>query len=385
MPALPAKSMEKLKSSLLRKKRSISLHPEPTRCPYCSAGEIVKRGTRQKKFERVQLYQCAACKRTFSAERVKGKTIPLAVIFDGLSYYNLGYSPETSCRFLKIKYGLSVDPSSISRWVEEFKDICRYARMRPYAIRRYAPPKVMESVTLYHRQVYTFRYHRAKIELLLEEDFKNEPLYRLKEFLDNVSTECPHQFFQGGLRMSEQKVNFDMSRVVVREKQNFANRLAQLALQAVRNNKERHETLEKFMIANDSVTVAIEVPVYFTPEDLEHMQKVLGFTIPLTLDKILTGHIDILQVRNGAVHILDYKAVARKEKPINQLTFYALALSRLTGLRLYHFKCGWFDQDRYYEFFPLHVVYKKKPRKSGKHQPDQNQQKNRIAAVSPES
>lgn len=33
-------------------------------------------------------------------------------------------------------------------------------------------------------------------------------------------------------------------------------------------------------------------------------------------------------------------------------------LSRLTGLRLYDFKCGWFDEKVYYEFFPLHVVYK---------------------------
>jgi len=44
-------------------------------------------------------------------------------------------------------------------------------------------------------------------------------------------------------------------------------------------------------------------------------------------------------------------------------------LSRLTGLRLYEFKCGWFDSEVYYEFFPLHVVYKKagkkrKPRKT---------------------
>jgi len=42
------------------------------------------------------------------------------------------------------------------------------------------------------------------------------------------------------------------------------------------------------------------------------------------------------------------------------LTIYALALSRLTGLRLFCFKCAWFDEDDYFEFYPLHVVYKKK-------------------------
>lgn len=355
-PVIPSQKISR------RSVRAVVKHSAPARCPYCSAREIVKRGTRQKKFERVQLYRCEACARTFSAGSVKGKTIPLRVIFDGLSYYNLGYSPEASVRFLKLKYGLSIDASSVSRWIEEFKDLCRYSRMRPYALRRWSPGQVMISATLYHRQVYTFRYHPAKLELLLEEDFKNEPLYRLKEFLDNVSVECPHQYFREGVRASEVKAKFDMERVMIREKQNFANRLAGLALQAVQNNKERHEVLERFMLANDSVTVAIEVPVYFTPEDLEHMKTVLGFTIPLTLEKTLTGHIDVVQVRNGAVHILDYKPAARKEQPVNQLTFYALALSRLTGLKLYNFKCAWFDERSYHEFFPLHVVYKKKQR-----------------------
>jgi hypothetical protein len=56
---------------------------------------------------------------------------------------------------------------------------------------------------------------------------------------------------------------------------------------------------------------------------------------------------------------MDYKPSARKVKPQDQLTIYALALSRLTSIRLYHFKCSWFDKENYYEFYPLHVVYKK--------------------------
>jgi hypothetical protein len=47
------------------------------------------------------------------------------------------------------------------------------------------------------------------------------------------------------------------------------------------------------------------------------------------------AHIDILQIRNGRVHILDYKPGAVHERPIAQLMVYALALSRRTGLRLY--------------------------------------------------
>jgi len=31
-------------------------------------------------------------------------------------------------------------------------------------------------------------------------------------------------------------------------------------------------------------------------------------------------------------------------------------------------KCAWFDEKNYYEFFPLHVVYKLKKRKKDKYQ-----------------
>jgi ATP-dependent exoDNAse (exonuclease V) beta subunit len=55
----------------------------------------------------------------------------------------------------------------------------------------------------------------------------------------------------------------------------------------------------------------------------------------------MTGHIDFLQVRNGALHILDYKPDARTNKPIAQLAIYALALTRLVpGLKLFDIKCA---------------------------------------------
>jgi ATP-dependent exoDNAse (exonuclease V) beta subunit len=114
------------------------------------------------------------------------------------------------------------------------------------------------------------------------------------------------------------------------------------------------------MLATDSVTVAIEVPVFLTPEDITHMQQELGFAIPLSPETTLTGHIDLVQIRNGRIHILDYKPNAVHDKPITQLMVYALALSRRTGLRLYDFVCAWFDERHYFEFYPLHVVHKRR-------------------------
>ena len=326
-------------------------------CPYCSA-KVVKKGIREKKFERVQLYFCKNCQKVFTPQLVKGKTTPLRVILEGLSFYNQGYSLEESTKLLKNQFGLTVQPTTLSNWIQEYQDICKYSRMRKFGLKLFSPSQVIQAISLYHRQIYKFRIHRAKLALLLQEDMRHYKFWPLREFLEAVFAECPHHLFKEDQRISEVKVKFDLSGVQIREKQNFANRLAQLLLQAVSDNKLRHESLQKFMIANDSVTVATEVPVYLLPEDVEHMESQLGFEIPVKFEKVLTGHIDFLQLRNGAVHILDYKANAAKEKPIEQLTLYALALSRLTGLRLYEFKCAWFDEKNYFQFFPLHVVYK---------------------------
>ena len=106
------------------------------------------------------------------------------------------------------------------------------------------------------------------------------------------------------------------------------------------------------MLVNDSVTVAVEIPVYLTREDIAYY-RTCGFDLNFESNTI-TGHIDFLQVRNGYLHILDYKPDARKEKHAHvQLTIYPLALSRRANLPLKNFKCAWFDERDYFEFFPL--------------------------------
>jgi ATP-dependent exoDNAse (exonuclease V) beta subunit len=111
------------------------------------------------------------------------------------------------------------------------------------------------------------------------------------------------------------------------------------------------------MIANDSVTVAVEIPVYLTQTDIAYYRD-RGFTLNFN-SAVITGHIDFLQIRNGFVHLLDYKPEARKEKHAHvQLTIYALALSRRCNLPLKNFKCAWFDEKDYFEFYPLQGVYR---------------------------
>jgi transposase-like protein len=357
-------------------------------CPYCSSKHFVKRGLRENRYQKVQLYLCRnpECARTFTAQDVKGKHFPLNVVIEAMSYYNLGFSLEETCRIVAKKFGAAPEAATLSEWIKEYSELCRYERLRPYATKMCKPQDTIEVVSMAHRQLYRFRFHRPKTALMLTE-FKNRNLRRLQEYLNAVSSETPHQYFSEGERMSDVRSKFSTADMIVKSKTNYANRLAKFVLQTVPENKARHEALQRFFIANDSCTVATEVPVYIRKEDIEHMQNILKFEVlgenglefkrpaaevakkkHSSLPKLLTGHIDLVQIRNGQVHIMDYKPNAAKERPIEQLTWYALALSRLTGLRLFEFTCAWFDEKDYFQFFPLHVVKKlqtkaKKPRR----------------------
>jgi ATP-dependent exoDNAse (exonuclease V) beta subunit len=133
------------------------------------------------------------------------------------------------------------------------------------------------------------------------------------------------------------------------------------------------------MLANDSVTVAVEVPIWLNEDDIAALEDKYRVTIvpkqptdpadPGTGHKprFITGHIDFLQVRNGAVHILDYKPDARTNKPFAQLTIYALALTRLVPrLRLFDIKCAWFNENCYNEFFPRLLLPRPQKTSAGK-------------------
>ena len=232
-----------------------------------------------------------------------------------------------------------MDASTISRWINQHPKLTTYSRLRARGKNLFSPTTAIRTIKLYHRQVYEFAFHRAKLALLRDgalDDKRNGDtrFAPLADFLESVPRTCPHDLFKSedGQRGSQLSGNFtNADRLIVNEKQNAATAIAALILPTVGTNYERHSKLQRIMLANDSVTVAVEVPIWIGESDIAALENRHGLELvpKKGSPRSITGHIDFLPVRNGAVHILDYKPDARTNKPIAQLTIYALALTRL--------------------------------------------------------
>jgi transposase-like protein len=334
--------------------RASSATPNPT-CPKCQCKYTVKKGKRRNRMRTLQVYECGECLYRFTAEDAgKNKTYPLKIILEAVSTFNLGYSLTETQHKLHRRFHREIPERTISSWLTEHKTLATYHRLRPTAKKLYSPATIIRTVNLEHQQAYQFQVHRAKLDLLLAHA-DHAAFQGLKQYFGSVDDHFPHQLFQASRERSS-KFPVELHPPITR-KENNATRLAALALPTSPTNKNRHETLQRFMLINDSVTVAVEIPVYLTRDDVAYYRS-RGFDLNIDTD-VITGHIDFLQVRNGFLHILDYKPEAVKEKHAHvQTTIYALALARRTRLPLKVFKCAWFDGKDYFEFFPLQGVYK---------------------------
>jgi ribosomal protein L37AE/L43A len=341
---------------------------QPDACPHCGSHALTRRGTRKKKLEIVQLWRCASCKRVFTPgpAALHNKTYPLRMILSALTDYDTGYTLEETAARLQKKAHRRVSPSTIAAWLDDYKQHCSYRRLRAAGLKHFPANQTIRSIKLYHRQIYGYAFHRPKLEVLrdgaLDDKRTGDTRFApLADFLESIPATCPHDLFR---REDDPKARAsqatpawaDVSRIIVNRKENAATQTAALIIPAVGNNKLRHETLQHFMLANDSVTLAVEIPIWLTEEDIAALEREHGIQlVPRTgvVDRAITGHIDFLQVRNGAAHVLDYKPDARTNRPIAQLGIYALALTRrVPGLKLFDIKCAWFNEEEYCEIFP---------------------------------
>ena len=296
-------------------------------CAYCSSENLVKRGKRKNKYQALQQYSCKNCKKTFALNSLKNKTYDIKIILDSLNFYNQGYSFKISSDAINKKYKLNISPQTINNWLKEFSYLATFQRIRKKALTYNKPKDMVVRKTFKHnQQPYLYQYHNSKIHFL-----KNYP--KLKEYLIKVKDTCPNNLFENSERCSKTDLKLNLN---LRLKNNNACKLTDLVLKSIKDNKKRHKVLQDFMLRNDTATIAVEIPVYLNLNN-----------------KLLTGHIDFLQLRFNKIHVLDYKPEAEKEKHAqSQVYLYAKALSEITKIPLYKFTCAYFDEKNYFEFEP---------------------------------
>lgn len=336
-------------------------------CPYCRGTAVTRKGARRNKFASVPVFFCKACAKRFTKSLLKHRTYPAPVILSAINRYHRLATAEEAAKATARAFGLPVTARAVRQWATDFGDVLPFRRLRATVAKIQADRATRKMIVehrLLHGLVYDFKFHRGKAALLFARS-ANRHLASMQDFLERVPRDCPHDLFRANHRERKRRASkmgkrFLLDEVTITRRDNVAVAMAKTTLQTVTKNTERHSAVQEFMLVNDAATVAVEVPITLTAEDLAHFRERLGFFIPMDMEggQAATGHIDILQVRNGKIHILDYKPGAEKEKPIEQLMVYALALSRRTRLPLYHFVCAWFDDRHYWEFFPLPVVHK---------------------------
>ena len=285
-------------------------------CPECGCKRTTRKGKRRNRLEILQVFRCAECLHRFTGEPGKNKTYPLKIILESISTFNLGYSLTETQRLLRQRFHRDIPARTISSWLTEYRPLATYARLRSagrktlqpryrHRLPSYAPIDFITSRSSAFRSTArsstSSRRHIRTHPQVSSIDFTC-----LKEYLASIEAHFPHQLFQETEHRSS-KFPAEIRPPVTR-KENYAARLAAVALPTSPNNKKRHETLQRFMLMNDSVRVAVEIPVFLTREDVNYY-RVCGFDLDFESD-VITGHIDFLQIRNGHIHILDYKPEA---------------------------------------------------------------------------
>ena len=249
------------------------------KCPECGAVEvenIQKKGFRKNKREELQKYYCKKCGRNFVMKKMLNKSYPTNVILQSISFYNKGMTLENASKKINMKFGVKTYPRLISFWMKEFSDICTFRRIRGEIMEGKKPGfanPVFEKL-IEHKQPYLYKYHALKIDLFLVDYF-----YGLKDYLRNVAEICPHELFlKDNMRSSQVKINYgsQKNKIEIERKNNYACKLAGLALKMARTNKQRHEIVQDFMLVNDTSTLAVEVPIWLNAREIEQINSEFG-------------------------------------------------------------------------------------------------------------
>src|SRR3989338_3327653 len=158
---------------------------QDTFCAYCHSISVRKHGIQKNKLQTIQRYICNSCKKAFTLQNGKNKTYPISIILNSVSYYNIGHSQSEIQNIISKKFKFKPSQKSISNWLNEYKTICAFSRLREEATSLYKPEDLIHTQTLSHIQPYTFKCHNAKLEILTKE---NPKFTALKDYINKITS-----------------------------------------------------------------------------------------------------------------------------------------------------------------------------------------------------
>jgi len=295
-------------------------------CRHCGSDNIVRKGARKLLCSTNQRYLCTNCGKQFSFREGRHDAV---LMLDAVRCYNAGKTLAQVVKDIRKERKLSVTPMTISRWVRRFD--AGFLRIRTALLKRCRSNLITSKQFVHSGLIYQFSVHNGKLDALCAYPELSGYLAGLDNRID--------RYFSAGKRCSQLNT---VKKIEVREKRDGLCKAVGHVLPACSELKERHSALQSYLLHNDDVTIATEVPVYL-------WDKQLG---------AISGHIDILQIRDGKVMIVDYKpgaAFLPKEKVVSQLFWYARALSFRAKIDLRNMSCLYFDEQVCFEFEPAKV------------------------------
>lgn len=195
--------------------------------------------------------------------------------------------------------------------------------------------------SFFHSWYYHYRLH--------EDHLTESPSFchPVGDFLHSLFEQCPDEYFRSGVRSSHIKKKLPLTPHEI--KHHMLIRRAREGKQSQRF-KTAHSNVNVHILETETTALAVEVPLWFTPDEMKSYELFFGSAEPLT------GHIDLLSFDDQYVWIWDYKPNACKEKYASmQLYLYAQMLSRRTEIPLTMIRCGYFDDQTCLVFDPASI------------------------------
>jgi transposase-like protein len=300
-------------------------------CLYCASDKhIIKSGIRQTQEGIIQKYYCRHCKKYYTNKTQPYIHYPLHVILYTLQQYNKGYPVKKAKTLTGKKYRYSPPLRTIYSWIDKYQNTLTFLKLRKQ--HTVDPSNLVSIHRFYHQQIYPFTYHHLKLNL------NSKQFPQLRRYINWVERSLPTKIFLTGPRASQCST---CKKIKAKTKRSIAPELTRLALNLQGKNQSAHEAVEQFFLYNDSTTICTELPVFLNPKE----------TTEFNIETPLTGHIDIIQIRNNKVYIMDYKPnLNHPEKYAGQLMAYKQALHHRTQISEDNIITSVFNEYHYYEF-----------------------------------